>query len=122
MNIYLGCWWQVSVDIVDLFLESAVQHFVGLIKNEKFDVSGTEISSSNHIESTTGSTYYNVLTKVKLADVLANVGTTNADVGLDVHVVTKSQDDLLDLLRQLTSGTEDKSCKSYNLLKTTIIP
>ena len=111
MNPYLGCWWQVAVDIIDLLLESAVQHFVGLIENEKFDVSGTKVSSSNHIESTTGSANDNVLSEVELADVLADVGATNADMGLDIHVVTEGQDDLLDLLGQLTSGAEDKSYK-----------
>ena len=94
-----------------MFLESAVQHFVGLIKNEKFDVSGTEISSSNHIEGTTGGANDNMLTEIELADVLANVGATNADMGLNIHVVTESQDDFLDLLGQLTSGTEDKGYK-----------
>ena len=32
---YLSCWWEISVDVIDLFFETTVQHFVGFIKNEK---------------------------------------------------------------------------------------
>ena len=41
--------------------------------------------------------------------VLADTGATNAGVALNVHEITDSNDDLLDLLRQLTGGGEDKS-------------
>lgn len=41
--------------------------------------------------------------------VLADTGATNAGVALNVHEIADSNDDLLDLLRQLTGGGEDKS-------------
>lgn len=41
--------------------------------------------------------------------VVANAGTTNAGVALNVHEVANSDNDLLDLLGQLTGGGEDES-------------
>lgn len=41
--------------------------------------------------------------------VLTNAGTTDTGVALNVHEVTDGDDDLLDLLSQLTSGGEDES-------------
>ena len=35
---YLSCWWEISVDVIDLFFETTVQHFVGFIENEKLKV------------------------------------------------------------------------------------
>ena len=106
--MYLSCWWQVAVDIVDLFFESSVQHLVSLVQNEQLDISRSQVASSNHVECTTRCTDDYMLTKVKFADILANVGATNADVSLDVHVVTQSENDFLDLLRQFTSRTENQ--------------
>jgi hypothetical protein len=42
-------------------------------------------------------------------DVVTDSSATNASVGIDVHEITDSNDDLLDLLRQLTSGSKDES-------------
>lgn len=41
--------------------------------------------------------------------VITDAGATNAGVALNVHEVTDGDDDLLDLLRQLTGGSEDES-------------
>jgi hypothetical protein len=41
--------------------------------------------------------------------VIANAGATNAGVALDVHEVTNGDDDLLDLLGQLTGGSKNES-------------
>jgi hypothetical protein len=53
--------------------------------------------------------------------VIANAGTANASVALDVHEVADSDYDLLDLLSQLTSRSQDKSLalldRGVNLLK-----
>ena len=47
-----------------------------------------------------------MLPVVQLADVLAQVGPSDAGVALDVHVVTQGQDNLLDLDSQLPGGRE----------------
>jgi hypothetical protein len=42
-------------------------------------------------------------------DVVTDCSTANAGVGIDVHEVADSNNDLLDLLRKLTSGGKDES-------------
>ncbi len=42
-------------------------------------------------------------------DVITNGSTTNASMGVDVHEVANGDDDLLNLLSQLTGGSKDKS-------------
>jgi hypothetical protein len=46
---------------------------------------------------------------VEAGNVLTNGGTTDTGVAVDVEVVTKGDDDLLDLLGELTGGSKDKS-------------
>ena len=47
-----------------------------------------------------------MLPVVKLSDVLAQVGTSDAGVALNIHVVSKGQHHLLDLHGQLPCGGE----------------
>ncbi len=47
-------------------------------------------------------------TLLKSLHVITNTGTTNAGMALDVHEVTDGDDDLLDLLSQLTGWGEDQ--------------
>ena len=49
-----------------------------------------------------------MLSKVKFANIFTNIGTTNANVSLDIHVVTQSENDFLDLLCQFTSRAENQ--------------
>lgn len=49
-----------------------------------------------------------MLTKIELANILSDIGASNANMGLDVHVVTQRQDNFLDLLRQLARWAEDQ--------------
>jgi hypothetical protein len=46
---------------------------------------------------------------LKSLHIITNAGTTNAGMTLNVHEVTDSNDDLLDLLSQLTGWGEDQS-------------
>ncbi len=48
-------------------------------------------------------------TGLELGDVLLDGGTTDTSVAVDVHVVTESDDDFLDLLSELSGGGEDES-------------
>lgn len=47
-------------------------------------------------------------TLTESSHILADVGTTDAGVAFDAHKVTDGDHDLLDLLGQLTSGSEDQ--------------
>jgi hypothetical protein len=97
-----------TLTIVDLVLETTGQHLVGFIKTEDFDSVGPQGTTVDHIEDTTGSTDYNVRALLELGHVLTNVGTTHTGMAFNVHVVTERDDDLLDLLGQLTSWCEDE--------------
>ena len=94
--------------LVDLVLEATRQHLIGLIKTEKLDGVRTESAAVDHVENTTGSADDDVDALLELAHVFTDVSTTNASVALDVHVVTKRDDDLLDLLSQLTGRSQNQ--------------
>jgi len=57
---------------------------------------------------TTWSTNNDLWTILKSLHVITNTGTTNACVALNVHEVTNGNDDLLNLLSQLTSWGKDQ--------------
>lgn len=58
---------------------------------------------------TTGGTDNDLRAILQGLHVVTNAGATNAGVALDVHKVADGNNDLLDLLGQLTSGSEDQS-------------
>jgi len=58
---------------------------------------------------TTRSANNDLRTLLKSLHVVTNAGTTNACVALNVHEVTNSDDDLLNLLGQFTGRSEDQS-------------
>lgn len=100
---------QVSVNVVDLILETLVEQLVGFIEDEHLDVLGSECSSTDHVEYTTGSTGDDVLSVFELLDVFSDTGSTDTGVALDVHVVSQGEDYVLDLNSQFSSGREDES-------------
>ena len=44
----LGCWWKVSVDVIDLLFESLVEHLISLVQDQHLD--SPERESSEVIE------------------------------------------------------------------------
>ena len=91
-------------DIVDLILETAGKHLIGLIEDEDFDVIHAHVALGNHVQDTTGGTDDEVLAILELLDVLTDGSTTNAGMDLDLHVITEGEGDLLDLKGKLTGG------------------
>ncbi|KAK3818299.1 MAG: hypothetical protein J3R72DRAFT_36670 [Linnemannia gamsii] len=104
----LGGWGKTLENIVDLVLETAGQHLIGLIEDEHLHVVGLEGTTVDHIEDTTGGSDDDLGTGLEGLHVLTDVGTTNAGVALNLHEVTEGNDDLLDLLGQLAGGGEDE--------------
>jgi hypothetical protein len=100
---------QLLEDLLDLILETSRQHLISLVENEELDVVGAQELALDHVLNTTGSSYDNVHPLFEIAHVLADVGSTDASVGLGVHEVTQGNDDLLDLRGQLTSWGKDQS-------------
>jgi hypothetical protein len=62
----------------------------------------------DHIVNTTWGTNDNLGTLLKSLHIITDAGTTNACVALDVHEVANGNNDLLDLLSQLTGWGEDQ--------------
>ena len=58
---------------------------------------------------TTRSTNNDLWSILKSFHIVTNAGTTNAGMALNVHEITNSNNNLLDLLGKLTSGGEDQS-------------
>ena len=65
---------------------------------------------------TTGGTDNDLGAGAEGVHVVTNVGTTNAGVALNVHEVTDGDNDLLDLLSQLTGGSDNQSLAGLELL------
>jgi hypothetical protein len=121
----LGRLWEELEDIIDLLGETTLRlsvkehnkpsrathrkHLIGLVKNEHLHGVGLEESSLDHVLDTTRGSDDDLGTVLKSLHVITNAGTTNAGVALDVHEVTDSNNDLLDLLSQLTGWREDQS-------------
>jgi hypothetical protein len=103
-------------DVVDLLGETARQHLVGLVEDEHLHVVGLQDATLDHVLDTAGSTDNDLGTILEGLHVVADAGTTNAGVALDVHEVTDGDDDLLDLLSELTGGGEDKCLAGLDAL------
>ena len=64
---------------------------------------------------TAGGTDNDLGTLTEGSHVLTDVGTTDAGVALNAHEVTNGNNDLLDLLGQLTGGSKDQSLAGLNI-------
>lgn len=104
----LGVLGQELEDLVHLVLETTREHLVGLVEAEHLELVRLESTTVDHVVDTTGSADDDLGALIELGHVLTNVGTTDAGVAVDLHVVAECDDDLLDLLGELTSGGKDE--------------
>ena len=84
------------------------KHLIGLIENEHLHGVGLQESALDHVVNTAWGTNDDLRTFLKNLHVLTNAGTTNAGVAFDIHEVTNGNNDLLNLLSQLTGWGEDQ--------------
>ncbi len=85
------------------------KHLIGLIEDEHLHGVGAEEATLDHVVDTAGGSDNDLGAVLEGLHVIANTGSTNAGVALNVHEVTNGDNDLLDLLGQLAGGGEDKS-------------
>ena len=102
------------VTLVDLIFETPRQHFIGLVQTEYLYVVGLESSAINHIENSSRSSHNDMNPLLKFRNVLTNIGTSNASVALNVHVIAQGDHNFLDLLSQLTSGGEYQGLRGFD--------
>jgi hypothetical protein len=100
--------WKELEDVVDLLGETTRKHLIGLIENEHLHGVGLQETTLNHVVDTARSTDNDLRALLESLHVIANAGTTDTCVALDVHEVANSDDNLLDLLSQFTGGGEDQ--------------
>lgn len=91
-----------------LFLDAYRKHFIGLIENKHLHGVGLQEAALDHVVNTTWSTNDNLGTILKSLHVITDAGAANACVALDVHEVSDGNNDLLDLLSQLTGWGKDQ--------------
>lgn len=84
------------------------KHLISLIKDEHLHRVGLQEPTLDHVLDTARRTDNDVGAVLEGLHVLTNTGTTNAGVALNVHEVANSDDDLLDLLRQLAGRGENE--------------
>lgn len=89
--------------------ETYRKHLISLIQNEQLHVVGLQDAALDHVVNTTGGTDNDLRAVTESGHVLADVGATNAGMALNAHEVTDGDNDLLDLLGQLTSRSKDES-------------
>ena len=85
------------------------KHLVSLVKNEHLHAISLEEASLDHVLDTARSSNNDLRSFLKGLHVIANTGSTNAGVALNVHEVANGDNDLLDLLSQLTGRSENQS-------------
>jgi hypothetical protein len=95
-------------DVVDLLGETARQHLIGLVEDEHLHGVGLEDATLDHVVDTAGGSDNDLGAVLEGLHVVANAGTTDTGVALDVHEVTDGDNDLLDLLGKLAGGGEDE--------------
>ena len=105
----LGVLREKLEDLIDLVLETTGQHLICFVETEDLDTVSPEGPAVNHIEDTTGSADDDMSTFLQLGHVLADIGTTDTSVAFDVHVVSESDNNLLNLLSELTGRCEYES-------------
>mmetsp|Transcript_33219 Transcript_33219/g.69196 ORF Transcript_33219/g.69196 Transcript_33219/m.69196 type:complete len:382 (-) Transcript_33219:442-1587(-) len=95
-------------DVINLILETTRKHLIGLIKEELSNVIKFESTSVDHIKDTSRCSDNNVDTVGKSTNIITDSRTSNASMDSNIHVVSQSQDHLLNLLGQLTGWGQNQ--------------
>ena len=101
-------------DLIDLVFETTGKHLVCLVHAENFHVVSPKSTTVDHIIDSARGADDDLNTFLEFCHVLSDIGSTNAGVAFDVHVVTQCYDDLLDLLSKLAGGREDECLTAFD--------
>jgi hypothetical protein len=102
-------------NFIDLVLESLRQHLVGLVKAHYLDAVSPKGTTFDHVKCAARSANDDLNAFTKFSHVLTDVRTADTSQALDVHVVTKSNDDFVNLEGKLASGSENQSLSAFDL-------
>lgn len=110
----LGALWEELEDVVDLLGETTRQHLVSLVEDEHLHAVGLEYAALDHVLDTAGRADHHLRAVLESLHVVSYAGTADAGMALNLHEVTDGDDDLLNLLRKLASGSEDERLASLD--------
>jgi len=99
---------QAFEDVIDLLLETARKHLIGLIEDEQLNAINLHVALRDHVVDTTRSTDDQLLTILQAVQIVTDGGTTDASMAADLQVITEGEGDLLDLKGQLTGRGQDQ--------------
>lgn len=91
------------------------QHLIGLVEDEELHGGGGQNTALDHVVDTAGGTDNDLGAGAESVHILTDVGTTDTGVAVEGHEVTDGDNDLLDLLSQLTGGSKDQSLAGLDL-------
>mmetsp|Transcript_53183 Transcript_53183/g.133887 ORF Transcript_53183/g.133887 Transcript_53183/m.133887 type:complete len:453 (-) Transcript_53183:180-1538(-) len=97
---------QLAEHVVNLVLEAAAQHLVGLVQHEQVHAVQPEVLLVDHVVDAPGGANHHVHALRQLLDVVTHRRPAHTRVTLDLQVVTQSQHHLLNLLGEFSSGCE----------------
>ena len=96
--------WQIFENALNLFLEAAGEHFIGLIEDEDFEIVGLHEPTLYHVLNSTRCTNDDVDTSLfQNADVFFDNSSTNTSVDLDALILTDAVDEVSNLHCEFTS-------------------
>jgi hypothetical protein len=95
-------------NVINLVLEPTRQHLIGFVEEKLANVVQPEGATVDHVVDTTRSSHHDMDACLEGANVVADGGTADAGMDLKVHVITKGQDHLLNLLGQLAGGCQNE--------------
>ena len=84
------------------------KHLVGLVENEHPHGIGVQKAAINHVMNATGGPNDHLGAILESFHVLSDTSTTNTSMALDIHKISNCNNDLLDLLGELSGGCEDQ--------------
>ena len=96
-------------------LETHRKHLISLVKNEHLHGVGLENTTLDHILHTARSTDNDLRPCLKSLHIVPNAGTSNTSMTVDRHEVADGNNDLLDLLSELTSWRKNQSLASLDI-------
>jgi len=100
--------WQVSEDLLNLWLESTIEELISLIEDEHLQIVSSEVLASHHIMNTSWGTDDNMWALFENADVILDNRSSDTSVDLDSSVLSKGLDDESNLVRQFSSWSDNE--------------
>ena len=95
----------------NLGLKSHIKHTISLVQNQEFDIFHPKTSPLDEIDETTGRGNQQIAAAFNLPELIPDIGSTVNNDGCDSGAVEKLLRFILDLARQLASGSQHQALR-----------